>query len=272
MIENTHDVRPKSSFSAKNRKKSVPQRSGGIEETKPKQCEAARKAHVRNDGEGSAGTVMALDVFTVTFFVCQTIQLLPFASMSLYVADRRFYLLDVASNLYHPSAYYVAQSLAAMPSTLVNGIILYYIAYGLVGLRHSVSAILFTGLGAALHGLVSIQVVALAAYITPNQDLAFVAGIAYGLTGCLVAGYLVKMPDMQTVLWGVSFLTPFRYAFQLLMRIQFEGTPEESLLRYMGITFSNSMNAGLLLLIYVILHALTYAALHVLHQPRFRKL
>jgi ABC-2 type transporter len=210
-------------------------------------------------------------VFTVTFFLCQTIQLLPFAYMSLYVADRRFYIIDVASNLYHPSAYYVAQTLAAIPPALFNGVVLYLVVYSLIGLRNTVWAVFCTGIFAAIQGLVSIQVVALAAYLTPNQDLAFVAGIAYGLLGTLVAGYLVKPSDMQLVLWGISFITPFRYVFQPLLKIQFDGTPDESLLRYMGITMSFGANVGILITIYVVMHLLTYMALHLLHRPRSLK-
>lgn len=218
-----------------------------------------------------SGKVAALDVLTVTFFVCQTIQLLPFAYMSLYVADRRFYMLDVASNLYHPSAYHVAQTLAAIPSTLVNGVVLYYLVYAIIGLRGTISAIVLTGVFAAFHSVVSIQVVALAAYLTPNQDLAFVAGIAYGLLGTLVAGFLVKPSDMQPVLWGISYVTPFRYVFQLLLNIQFENTPEESLMRYMGINTNFGLNVGVLVIIYGMLQLLTYLALHFLHRPRTLK-
>ena len=42
------------------------------------------------------------------FFVLLLFQLLPFCYMSFYVSDRRFFAADVASELYHPSAYYAA--------------------------------------------------------------------------------------------------------------------------------------------------------------------
>jgi hypothetical protein len=35
--------------------------------------------------------------------------LMPFISMSLFTADRQFYLADISAKLYHPSAYYVAK-------------------------------------------------------------------------------------------------------------------------------------------------------------------
>ena len=42
------------------------------------------------------------------FFTLLLFELLPFCYMSFYVEDRRFFAADVASDLYHPSAYYVA--------------------------------------------------------------------------------------------------------------------------------------------------------------------
>lgn len=51
----------------------------------------------------------------VLFFENVILSLLPFSYMSIYYADRQFYAADVASGLYHPSAYYVAQSLVCKP-------------------------------------------------------------------------------------------------------------------------------------------------------------
>ncbi len=41
-----------------------------------------------------------IPVLSVIFFSALTILLLPFAQMSLYVADRQFFIADVAANLY----------------------------------------------------------------------------------------------------------------------------------------------------------------------------
>jgi hypothetical protein len=191
--------------------------------------------------------------------------------MTLYVADRRFYIVDVASNLYYPSAYHMATTLAAAPSTIINGVVLYFIVYGMVSLRYTAQAILLTGLCAAAHSLVSIQVVALSAYVSPNQDMAFITGIGYGLLGILVGGFVVKLPDMQPFLYGISFITPFRYPLQILLKIQLDHTTAQSLLRYMGITVSYAANAGAMIAVYVMLQILSYAALRFLHRPHTAK-
>ena len=50
---------------------------------------------------------------SVIFYVLLLFQLLPFSFMSFFVADRKFFLADVTTNLYTPSAYFVAASLAS---------------------------------------------------------------------------------------------------------------------------------------------------------------
>ena len=44
----------------------------------------------------------------VLFFLNMMLQLLPFAYMSFFVADRQFFAVDSANGLYRTSAYYIA--------------------------------------------------------------------------------------------------------------------------------------------------------------------
>lgn len=56
----------------------------------------------------------------VIFFMLLLFELLPFCYMSFYVADRKFYAADVASKLYHPSAYYIATMAAGAQSRVID--------------------------------------------------------------------------------------------------------------------------------------------------------
>lgn len=60
-------------------------------------------------GHGPAASFQRL---AILFFTMLMFELIPFCYMSFYVADRKFYAADVAAGLYHPSAYYLAQSIA----------------------------------------------------------------------------------------------------------------------------------------------------------------
>lgn len=59
-------------------------------------------------GPSAAFIRMAVLYFTQLLF-----ELLPFCYMSFYVFDRKFFLADRASGLYHTSAYYLAHTCAS---------------------------------------------------------------------------------------------------------------------------------------------------------------
>ncbi len=49
---------------------------------------------------------------------------------------------------------------------------------------------------ACLHSLVAVQVLVLCAFLTPNQDLAFVAAVSYDVLSSLLAGVWVYIGNM----------------------------------------------------------------------------
>lgn len=64
------------------------------------------------------------------------------------------------------------------------------------GLRFTAEAVLYSTGFTCIYSLAATQFLVLSAYVTPNQDLAFVLGISYVTVACLVGGYLVRLPDM----------------------------------------------------------------------------
>ena len=105
----------------------------------------------------------------VLFFTMMTFQLLPFCYMSLYVADRAFYAADVAAGLYHPLAYYVANSLASAPFVVLNTLIGGFASYGLAALKTGARHVVIYGLLQSLQALTAVQLMVFAVYLTPNQ-------------------------------------------------------------------------------------------------------
>jgi hypothetical protein len=55
--------------------------------------------------EGSSVRSRLNLLFCTLAFVC----LMPYISMGLYTADKRFYIADATAKLYRPSAYYLAK-------------------------------------------------------------------------------------------------------------------------------------------------------------------
>lgn len=56
----------------------------------------------------------------IVYFTLIPSALQPFTQMSLYIADRQFYIIDVAANLYSPLAYYMAQTITSIPFTVIT--------------------------------------------------------------------------------------------------------------------------------------------------------
>lgn len=84
--------------------------------------------------------------------------LLPYVYMSLYTADKQYYIADSSAKLYHPSAYYVAKQMAVMPFAILNVLLFSFTLYGLAGLRPDGWAIGINGLMSVLMYLIAAQV------------------------------------------------------------------------------------------------------------------
>jgi hypothetical protein len=67
---------------------------------------------------GLTSTVSLNALLALLFQMILVGALLPFTMISLYVADRRMFTADCASNLYSPLTWFLAQTLVAIPFTL----------------------------------------------------------------------------------------------------------------------------------------------------------
>jgi hypothetical protein len=62
---------------------------------------------------------------------------------------------------------------------------------------------------------VTAQVVMLAAYVTPNQDMAFVVATGYTAISLSLSGFLIRLRDLLAVMRVLSIVTPTRYTLQV---------------------------------------------------------
>eukprot|EP00884_Botryococcus_braunii_P010837 jgi/Botrbrau1/19755/Bobra.0124s0008.1 len=157
----------------------------------------------------------------VLFFENVILSLLPFSYMSIYYADREFYARDVASGLYHPSAYYVAQSVVYFPFVAVNTLVTGFITYGMVGLRYAAYPMITYGVTLVLVSLCSTQTLIFAAYIMPTQDLAFIISTFYVCSSILLMGFFVRLDQMRVpFMYWCSYLMFPRWAFEGLLIVE----------------------------------------------------
>ena len=72
--------------------------------------------------------------------------------------------------------------------------------HDIAGLRYTDKAVLATAAIGCLHSLVAVQALVLCAYITPNQDLAFVLAVSYDVLSSLLGGVWVHIGNLVSLL------------------------------------------------------------------------
>lgn len=118
----------------------------------------------------------------------------------MFVADRHFFIVDPTRSLYKTSVYYISLMVVNAAITCLNGAILLLILYSMIGLRYDAKAVALSVVVAGLHSLVAVQLLVLAAFVTPNQDLAFVLAVGYNVLSALLSGVWVHIANMVRLL------------------------------------------------------------------------
>jgi len=174
-----------------------------------------------NLSTGFEGLRSRLNLFYIEAFF---LVLLPHVYMSLYTADKQYFLADTSAKLYRPSAYYIAKQLAALPFNIGVSLAFVLLVYGMSGLRWQAGAVLVHTAVNVLLYLVAAQVIGFSAVVAPSQDAAFMMSVAWTAVNALASNYVVRMVDLS--LPGLQFfrwLTAMGYAYSTMMQKEFEG-------------------------------------------------
>ena len=203
----------------------------------------ALRAQLRNPGDAASRTLVsswvgtfgglvflglglnaeaASERYVAAVFVMLAYAMMPFGYISLYSADRAFYVADVAAGLYHPLAYYLASALAAAPLLIVNTWCGAFAAYGLANLGPSMPQILAFGGFMAVQGLLSAQLLVAATYVTPTQDMAYLLSIAYLSASLMLDGTYVRFTEMTALQRGISNLSYLKFMLFGLLGVEFD--------------------------------------------------
>ncbi|GAX75358.1 hypothetical protein CEUSTIGMA_g2802.t1 [Chlamydomonas eustigma] len=164
----------------------------------------------------------AMTVETIAF------NLLPYVYMSLYTSEKRFFIADAASGLYKISAFYVAKLLVRLPFAVINSLSMTLTVYGMAGLRiggRNVEwgpAIAEHAVISTLGYLVASQVIQLSAYLTTNQDAAFMVAIAWTAVNLLLSDTILRF-FYFTMTWfeKLKYLSAMWYTYSGLVRAQY---------------------------------------------------
>jgi len=115
-------------------------------------------------GPSTAGRFVGSNFFEIIVF-----SLLPFCYMSLYANDRAFFVSDVRSGLYRPSAYHAALTVASLPFIILFSVLGGFVTYGMVGLRPEWKAIVLFGVLMCLVSMCAIQLLVYFTYSSATQ-------------------------------------------------------------------------------------------------------
>eukprot|EP00884_Botryococcus_braunii_P016094 jgi/Botrbrau1/3168/Bobra.37_2s0003.2 len=202
------------------------------------------------------------------FFSVVAAMLQPLTMMALYIADRQFFVADLSDNLYSPLAYYISHTVVGVPAMAIPAQACFLTLYGFIGMRESVSAVLFSMLSLMILNLQTFQLLLGYTYFLPNNDLATCSIIAHAAISIFLSGFIVRLNRFHTVLLWFSYIFPVRYSLQIVMYTQLKGTQAQSLLKFWGMTWSLAANFAGLSILAVLSTVLGYLAILNLKRQR----
>lgn len=158
--------------------------------------------------------------FNILSFFC----LMPYVSMSLYSADKKFYIADASAKLYRPHAYYAAKVAATTPFQIISALVFCFTVYGMAGLRPGTRFILENGVTSTLLSLIAVQVLHCCAILAPNQDVAFMLSIVWTAIQLLMSNFFITFTEVVFQwLTVLRWLSALYYAFEGLAITEFGG-------------------------------------------------
>jgi len=152
------------------------------------------------------------------FLCCLILMMSPNCSMGLFVADRRFYSVEAAAQLYSSISYYVPLAFCELVVNLAAAS-LFWTPVSLLSGAGNGSLIGFLR-GLLTCGLIQLcgsQIVCMSAMLLPNQELAFVTSVAINIAAFITAGFLVKTSNLPRCVSWVRYLSPVKFGFHSLV-------------------------------------------------------
>ncbi|KAK9820121.1 hypothetical protein WJX72_006338 [[Myrmecia] bisecta] len=148
---------------------------------------------------------------------------MPFVYMAPMTFNKLTYASESVSNLYSSTAYYCAVALADLPTNIVSALALAWPVYALAGFQRSASALgIYTFVQVFQH-LITSQVLQVAAYVLPNQDMAFIGAIAYVNLVFQLGGFFRPNKDLIGFCKALGWTSYSRYAYQAAAQAELQG-------------------------------------------------
>jgi hypothetical protein len=210
----------------------------------------------------------------VCLFVTQLqAALLPFMSISVFIDDRRFFVMESASELYPTSVYYAANASVEFTLTTINAVIYGFLTYFMCFysptgqyafttakfLRH----LLMVVAGAHTMSLQSIM----AAILSPSLEVACALNAAV-CSICCFGGIPPRLLSSSAHI--IQWVSPLKYCYTAMVINYFRGTTGEDFAAMMEIQYPQTiwLNFVIVLGFYLFYTLVGFLGLHYLYRER----
>jgi len=205
----------------------------------------------------------ASNVIRSTIFLLNISYLLPFSSMSVFIADKNFLAAESALGLYSTWMYGASQLflefiVLTLISTVETAIV--FFMCGMANPTVPAWISFFTVLSIlTVSGLIGSTVVLCCSIWLPTQDLAFLVGSTICTISLALSGGFLPFDQMPNIPFAIQWISPIKYSYQGLLIAQLTGTSAETILQVSEYNTPPSVsgNLGVLCLFFVAIASLT---------------
>jgi len=207
-------------------------------------------------------------------FIILISYLLPFATIPIFVHEKKLFLFERSLGLYSPWMYCVSQTLLEAWVVILAATLEASIIVPMCGLWNPEAArweSFFTLLSALIaSGLTGSALVLFFSILMPSQDLAFLLGSGVVTLSLGVSGGFVPFPLMEDFIRWLQWVSPCKYSLQALAIGYFQGTDGESIVEMAEFNrpATVSANIGVLYLMFAVLAVATMMVLHHKREVR----
>lgn len=172
-----------------------------------------------------------------SIFVLNVAYLLPFATIPVFVSDKKFLAAESSLGLYHSWMYGVSQlflEFVFLSFTMTSVTIVTFYMCGMANATMPVWSSFLTVLSVLImSGLVGSSMVLMTTVWLPSQDLAFLASSTLVTISLALSGAFLPFSDMPNLPYSLQWISPVKYSLQGMLSAQMTGTGAEMIL-YIG--------------------------------------
>lgn len=202
-----------------------------------------------NDARAAEQASVVLGAFTYSLLISY---LLPFATIPIFVHEKKFFVAESDLSLYPAWIYCMSQSILEAWVLTIAAFLETIIVAPMVGLWSPALpawASFFTILSALIaSGLVGSANVLFNSVAMPTQDLAFLNGSGLVTISLAVSGGFVPLSELPPHIIWLQWISPVKYSLQSLAQNQFEGSSLEIILQRYALDQPSTIGGNIVVL------------------------